>query len=85
MYNVCFYLRVNKDEYKSNRVVYFAWQHCLHGARFTKYLTTIFYDYLTIMTKLYHRLTIDVSFTEHLTKDARLFSGTIHLQNRKIV
>ena len=28
---------------------------------------------------------IDVSFTKHLTKDARRFSGTIHLQNRKVV
>ena len=29
-------------------------------------------------------VTICVSFTKHLTKDARLFSGTSHLQNRKI-
>jgi len=28
------------------------------------------------------KVTIDVSFTKHPTKDARLFSGTIHLQNR---
>jgi len=27
----------------------------------------------------------DVRFTEHLMKGARLFLGTIHLQNRKIV
>jgi len=33
----------------------------------------------------YDRLTIDVSSTKHLTKEARLFLGTIHLQNRKIV
>jgi len=28
---------------------------------------------------------IDVRFTKHLTKDVRLFLGTIHSQNRKIV
>ena len=33
----------------------------------------------------YDRLAIDVSFTKRLTKDPRLFSDTIHLQNRKIV
>jgi len=31
------------------------------------------------------KVTIDVSFIKHLTKNARLFSGTVHLQNRKIV
>jgi len=48
----------------------------------------ISYDSLTIILRQcqsYDRLTIDVSFTKHLTKNARLFSGTIHLQNRKIV
>ena len=40
------------------------------------------YDYLTIIPKL--RSTY-ISFTKHPTNDARLFSGTIHLQNRKIV
>ena len=44
------------------------------------------YDYLTIMPKLRSTyIKIDVSFTKHLTKDAMLFSGTIHLLNRKIV
>ena len=48
----------------------------------------ISYDNLTIILRQcqsYDRLTIGVSFTKHLTKGARLFSGTIHLQNRKIV
>jgi len=41
-------------------------------------------DYLTICQS-YDRLTTNVSFTKHLTKDAKLFSATIRLQNRKIV
>ena len=30
------------------------------------------------------RLTTDVKFAKHLTKNASIFSGTIHLENRKI-
>ena len=33
----------------------------------------------------YDRLTMDVSFTKHLTKNARIFLSMIHLQNHKIV
>jgi len=42
------------------------------------------YDYLTITPKLEPTYD-DVQFTEHLTKDARLFLGTIPLQNRNSV
>ena len=48
----------------------------------------ISYDNLMIILRQcqsYDRLAIDVSFTKRLTKDPRLFSDTIHLQNRKIV
>jgi len=54
------------------------------GARFTKYLTTILrlsYDNA--------KVTIDLRWTSNLqnilTKGARLFLGTIHLQSCKIV
>jgi len=33
----------------------------------------------------FDRLTTDVQFAKYLTKNARLFLGTIHLQNRKVV
>jgi len=65
-------------------------QKGLSGGDLGPHLKKISYDNLTIILGLrqcqsYDRLTTDVSFTNHLTKHARLFSGTIHLQNRKIV
>ena len=68
--------------------------HCRPGARFSTLLKKIFTNhrpdlqnilrlsYDNAKVQSYDRLTIDVSFRKHLTKDARLFSGTVHLQNR---
>jgi len=57
-------------------------RHSKPGARVAKYLTIVLrlsYDNA--------KVTIDLRRTSHLqnTKNARLFSGTIHLQNREIV
>jgi len=48
----------------------------------------ISYYNLTIILQqcqIYRRLTTDVQFTKHLTKEGRLFLGTIHLHNHEII
>jgi len=50
------------------------------GVRFTKYLTIILR-----YCQSYDRLTTDVGFATHLSKNAGFFLGTIPLQNHEIV